>query len=60
MTLVPHKLERGANTKPMPQQRDREAPFMEHKTRSRAQVGASPHISFHDKYSRFSKETMTA
>ena len=60
MNLVTHKLERGHDTKLMSLSRDREAPFMEHKTRSRAQVGASPHISFHDKNSRFSKETMTA
>jgi hypothetical protein len=42
MNLVTHKLERGHDTKLMPYLRDREAPFMEHKTGSRAHVGRVP------------------
>jgi hypothetical protein len=41
MNLVTHKLERGHDTELMPYLRDREAPPTKHKTRSRAQVGAS-------------------
>jgi hypothetical protein len=52
---------KGANSKPVPRSRDREAPVLKHKARSRAQSGALPSVALqHVENSRFSNETLAA